>query len=149
MPGAAEVLAHLQAWSFRLVVISNQSGIGRGLVTPQEAQRVHNRVLACLAEQGVRLDGAYYCPHDPAAGCSCRKPLPGLLHQAASELSIDLARSFMIGDKASDIAAGRGAGCRTIFLGARPDPTMLQPPADAVAGQWADVLEYIQRIVES
>jgi histidinol-phosphate phosphatase family protein len=110
LPGAIDALRELQA-DFALVIVSNQSGIGRGLITEAEARAVHERVLAVFARAGVAFAGAYYCPHAPDAGCACRKPAPGLLLDAARELGLDLAGSVMLGDKASDIVAGQAAGC--------------------------------------
>ncbi|HEX3757852.1 MAG TPA: HAD family hydrolase [Kofleriaceae bacterium] len=110
LPGAVAALRALQT-RFALVIISNQSGVGRGLITPAEARAVHARVVERFGQAGVAFAGAYYCPHDPAAGCPCRKPAPGLLLDAARELGLDLAGSIMLGDKPSDVAAGRAAGC--------------------------------------
>lgn len=114
LPGAAAALRQFRDAGCALVVVSNQSGIGRGLITPAEAAAVHCRFVELLAENGVALDGAYYCPHAPGDGCDCRKPAPGLILRAAAELSLDLARSVMIGDKASDVEAGRRARCQAI-----------------------------------
>ena len=108
--GAIGALRALQD-RFALVIVSNQSGIGRGLVSEAEARAVHDRVIDVFARAGVAFAGAYYCPHAPDAGCPCRKPAPGLLHDAAGELGLDLAGSVMLGDKASDVAAGQAAGC--------------------------------------
>jgi D-glycero-D-manno-heptose 1,7-bisphosphate phosphatase len=121
LPGAIDVLRGLSA-RFALVIVSNQSGIGRGLITEIEARAVHDRVIDVFARAGIRFAGAYYCPHAPDAGCACRKPAPGLLLDAARELGIDLAGSVMLGDKASDVAAGQAAGCgHTIRFGADID----------------------------
>jgi D-glycero-D-manno-heptose 1,7-bisphosphate phosphatase len=114
LPGAISALRELGA-RFALVIISNQSGIGRGLITEAEARAVHDRVIEVFAREGVAFAGAYYCPHAPEASCSCRKPAPGLLLDAARELGLDLATSVMIGDKASDVTAGLAAGCRHII----------------------------------
>jgi len=117
LPGAIDALRVLQV-HFALVIISNQSGIGRGLLTEAEARAVHDRVVDVFGHAGVGFAGAYYCPHAPGAGCPCRKPAPGLLLDAARELGLDLARSVILGDKASDVAAGRAAGCgHTIRFG--------------------------------
>ena len=112
--GAIDALRELQA-SFVPVIISNQSGIARGLITCAEARAVHERVVELFARAGVGFAGAYYCPHAPDAGCACRKPAPGLLLDAARELGLDLARSVMIGDRPSDLAAGRAAGCGRVI----------------------------------
>lgn len=109
LPGAIDALREL-GQRFALVIVSNQSGIGRGLITEAEARAVHDRVVAVFAAGGVRFAGAYYCPHAPDAGCPCRKPLPGLVHDAARELDLDLAASVLVGDKPSDLEAGRAAG---------------------------------------
>jgi len=84
---------------------------------------VHAQLERVLAEGGVQLDAAYYCLHTPSDGCACRKPQPGMLHQAARDLDIDLAASFMVGDKIADVEAGRLAGCATVLIRATPpDP---------------------------
>ena len=116
--GAPEALAALRRAGFALVVVSNQSGIGRGFVTREEAKAVHERFLRELRARGVELDDVRYCPHTPEDACTCRKPATGLLLDAARELGLDLARSFMVGDKPDDVEAGRAAGCRTVLLGA-------------------------------
>lgn len=143
LDGAAAALGRLRDHGFALVLVSNQSGIGRGLVTLREAEAVHAQVAALLEQAGVRFDGAYYCPHAPDAGCACRKPAPGMLVRAATELNLDLARSFMVGDRGSDMEAGRGAGCRTILLTTAPaDPSS----PDAMAADWPAV---VRQILES
>ncbi|MGN6108554.1 MAG: D-glycero-alpha-D-manno-heptose-1,7-bisphosphate 7-phosphatase [Kofleriaceae bacterium] len=144
LPGAVETLLELQQ-RYLLVVISNQSGIGRGLITTPEAQAVHDRVMDEFQRAGVRFAGAYYCPHAPDAGCTCRKPSPGLLLQAAAELELDLPRSIMIGDKASDVVAGRAAGCgHTIRYGADVDGV----EGSARCDDWVAVRRYVQLMVE-
>ena len=109
LAGAIDALRELQR-TWKLVIISNQSGLGRGLITEAEAQAVHARVVDVFAAGGVLFAGAYYCPHAPEAGCRCRKPAPGLLLDAAAELGLDLAASVIVGDKSSDLEAGRAAG---------------------------------------
>jgi histidinol-phosphate phosphatase family protein len=140
LDGAAEALAALRRTGFRLVVVSNQSGIARGLVTPAEAAAVHERFVGELAREGAEVDDARYCPHGPEDGCSCRKPEVGLLISAANELGLDPDSSFAIGDKESDVEAGRRAGCRTILL-AR-DKTV-DTRADYVAADWAEAVAFI------
>ena len=139
LAGAAEALAELRSAGFRLVVVSNQSGIGRGLIAPEEAERVHERFVAELAACGVSLDAARYCPHAPEDGCDCRKPAPGLILAAAEELGLDLSRSFVVGDRESDVEAGRAAGCATILLGTGPSS------ADHLAADWDGVLRLVLR----
>jgi D-glycero-D-manno-heptose 1,7-bisphosphate phosphatase len=117
LEGAPEALAALRRASFALVVVSNQSGIGRGLVSREEADAVHARFVAELHARGVELDDVRYCPHAPEDACACRKPAAGLLLDSARELGLDLGRSFMVGDKPADVEAGRAAGCRTVLFG--------------------------------
>ena len=138
LDGAAPALAELAAAGFRLVVVSNQSGVGRGLIAPDEAERVHERFTAELASRGVALDGARYCPHAPEDGCDCRKPAPGLLLAAAAELGLDLSRSFAVGDRDRDVEAGRRAGCTTVLLGGGGSAH-----ADFAAAGWDDVVRFV------
>jgi D-glycero-D-manno-heptose 1,7-bisphosphate phosphatase len=116
LPGAAEGLRAMRALGLGLVVITNQSGIGRGLFDLETLQAIHARLDALLADAGVRLDGTYWCPHVPDDGCECRKPKPGLVLQAARELGFDPARAFVVGDKRVDIELGRGVGATTILV---------------------------------
>ena len=143
LPGVGEALAKLRKQGFRLVLVSNQSGIGRGMVAWKEAEQVHRQVVSNLAEYGVYLDGAYYCPHAPEEQCGCRKPSPEMLLRAAEELDLDLAHSFVVGDKPSDVEVGKRAGCRTILLAASPMPSGLDPAPDHVAADWPEVLQHI------
>jgi D-glycero-D-manno-heptose 1,7-bisphosphate phosphatase len=143
LPGAIEVLRALQH-SFALVIVSNQSGLGRGLITDAEARAVHDRVIDVFARAGVGFAGAYYCPHAPGAGCPCRKPAPGLLVDAARELALDLASSVMVGDKASDVAAGRAAGCgHTIRFGPDLDGADGSPRCD----DWTSLASALRSLV--
>ena len=136
LPGAAAALAAL-APHVALVIVSNQSGLARGLISPSEAAAVHARVAELLAAAGAPLAGAWYCPHGPDDGCACRKPAPGLLHQAAAALDVDLASSIIVGDKPSDVAAGRAAGCHAALLFAEPTATPVALAAADVIG-WAE-----------
>ncbi|MDR1545325.1 MAG: D-glycero-beta-D-manno-heptose 1,7-bisphosphate 7-phosphatase [Deltaproteobacteria bacterium] len=115
--GAPEALAALSRAGFALAVITNQSGVARGFYRDEDVLALHRSIQADLkARAGVDLDGWYHCPHLPDA-CSCRKPKPGLIERAASELGLDLSASYMIGDKAADAQAGLNAGVhRTILV---------------------------------
>jgi D-glycero-D-manno-heptose 1,7-bisphosphate phosphatase len=146
LPGAAAALHRLRGQGWKLVLVSNQSGVGRGLIAPSELRAVHARLCALLADTGVQLDGSYYCEHAPEAKCACRKPRPALLRRAANDLGLDLARSFMIGDKLSDLQAGRAAGCASVLLATgQPVPDLSAEQPCALAGSWADVLRIIER----
>ncbi len=121
--GAAEGAGRLHAAGYRLIVVSNQSGVARGAFPESALAAVEARLRALLAEAGAPLAGFYYCPHHPEAAdaayrqvCGCRKPAPGLLLRAAREHRADLRRSWMVGDILDDVEAGRRAGCRTVLL---------------------------------
>lgn len=112
-PFAVDAIRLVRSQDYLAVVITNQSGVGRGLYAESLVGRVHAELNATLEAAGTRLDGLYYCPHDPGQGCPCRKPAPGMILQAQHELDIDLERSYMIGDAYSDLRAGWAAGTRT------------------------------------
>lgn len=123
MPGVAEGLRELASAGFRLFVVTNQSGLARGLMSAERFAATTARLEALLADEGAHLDGTYVCPHYPEGvvealtlRCNCRKPRPGLLLQAAAEHRIDLTRSWLIGDILHDVEAGNRAGCRTVLL---------------------------------
>ena len=149
LPGVGRALAQLQQQGCYLVLVSNQSGIGRGLITEDEALQVHRQVLACLTRYGVRLDATYYCTHRPVEACTCRKPMPGMLLRAAMEHHIDLTRAFMIGDKPSDIVAGIRAGCQTIWLTTRSNPELCDPKPGGTASNWHEVVQALKRQVSA
>jgi D-glycero-D-manno-heptose 1,7-bisphosphate phosphatase len=127
IPGTGAALRRMSALGFGLVIITNQSPVGRGMLTLDGLEKIHNRMSTLLAEEGVTLDGVYYCPHLPEDGCSCRKPRTGLAERAARELGFDTAEAFLVGDKRSDLEMGRTVGAVTILVktgyGARLDET--------------------------
>ena len=122
-PGASEGLQLMHRAGFKLIVITNQSGVARGYFEEATLQAVEKRLRTLLWEIGVPLAGFYYCPHHPEGSvlkysldCECRKPAPGLLKRAASDLALDLRHSWFVGDILNDVEAGRRAGCNTILL---------------------------------
>ena len=123
LPGAAAAIGRLNEAGLLVVLVTNQSGVARGYFPESFVHETHSLLTRMLAEGGARLDGIYYCPHHPKAGstdltreCDCRKPATGLLDRAAADLHIDLGRSYMVGDKWSDVELGQRAGCRTILV---------------------------------
>jgi D-glycero-D-manno-heptose 1,7-bisphosphate phosphatase len=126
VPGAAAALSKLRERGFLLVIVSNHSGIGRGFVTKEEADRVHHRFQELLERHNAKPDATYVCPHLPSDDCSCRKPAAGLLLQAANDLSINLSKSWMIGDQPTDIEAGHRAGCHTAYITPEKAPATWQ-----------------------
>lgn len=121
VPGVAEALREFRLMGFALVVVSNQSGVGRGFITEAQAAAVDVRFREVFEQAGITFDGVYYCPHSPVAGCECRKPLPGLLHRAAADLGLSLTGSFLIGDKIEDGQAGQAAGAVGMLVTADPE----------------------------
>ena len=116
IPKALEALAGFQRKGFKIVVVTNQSAIGRGLVTMDAAEKINDRLVQTVKAGGGWIDGIYMCPHKPEDQCLCRKPQPGLLLRAAQELSLDLRSSWMIGDAWSDLLAGQAAGLRRTIM---------------------------------
>jgi D-glycero-D-manno-heptose 1,7-bisphosphate phosphatase len=102
--------------SFRVIVVTNQRAVAKGLMTTAQLESLHDRMCLELQSRGARIDGVFYCPHDLSPPCTCRKPEPGMLLEAARMHSIDLANSWMVGDSEKDIDAGKKAGCRTVRL---------------------------------
>ena len=134
-PGARAGLRLLGVAGFRLVVVTNQSGVARGYFTEADLDAVARHLAAELAAHGASLHGFYFCPHLPdgineyAIECDCRKPEPGLIHRASRELGLPVEGSWFVGDTWMDVAAGRAAGCRTIMVGPE-HRTALELPAD-------------------
>jgi D-glycero-D-manno-heptose 1,7-bisphosphate phosphatase len=111
LPGIFEPLRDLREGGFRIVVVTNQSVIGRGLATHDDMARIHEKLLRELEKNDCYVDAIYYCPHLPEDHCDCRKPQPGMIMKAVRDLRIDLEKSWMIGDKELDMEAASNAGC--------------------------------------
>lgn len=122
IPGAGQAVRDLRAAGWVVVIVTNQSVIGRGKLTEAGLETVHDEMRRQLAEDDTTVDGIYFCPLAPTIKDptvienEMRKPGPGMLHQAAREMGLDLHRSWMVGDTVSDILAGQNAGCRTILV---------------------------------
>lgn len=116
LPGAFAALRRLAASPFAVVVVTNQSAVGRGLMTLHEMHAINSRVASAVAAEGGRLDRIYACPHRPEDGCDCRKPRPGMLLQAAADLGLDLRASYLVGDAVSDVEAGLAVHCQPILV---------------------------------
>jgi D-glycero-D-manno-heptose 1,7-bisphosphate phosphatase len=150
LEGVPEAINLLTAQRFLIVVITNQSGVARGFFPERAVHDVHRNINLLLSEHGASIDSFYHCPHhiDGAiaayrVACACRKPMPGLLLRAAQELGINLARSFMVGDKVSDIAAGKSAGARSVIINSRTDTLDDQCEPDWVARDFLDAAQWI------
>lgn len=116
LPGSLEAMAALTAAGYVLILITNQSIIGRGIVSLEVLEDMHRRMRQQVETAGGRIFDIFFCPHRPEATCDCRKPAPGMILQAASRHQIDPAVAIMIGDNAKDIACGRNAGCGATIL---------------------------------
>lgn len=119
-PDTGRALAMLKQYGFLLIVISNQSGIARGMMTSKEVDAVNEKLNTLLSEYKARIDAFYYCPAHPdyssVEDCDCRKPSPKLVIEAAKEFNVDLQKSYFIGDSVSDIQCGKNAGLKTILV---------------------------------
>lgn len=157
-PWSGEAVRLINESGLLAVVITNQSGIARGMYTERTLAEIHSRMIRELAEQGAQIDAVYYCPHHPEVGnhryrldCDCRKPKPGLLKAAATDHEIDLSRSFIIGDKASDMKLAEHTGARSaLVLTGYGSETLAHPRRwpcrpEIVA---ENLLEAVRRIIE-
>ena len=147
LPHAAEGIRLLAALTLRVVVVSNQSVIGRGWIRADVLDRIHARLTELLLDEGAKVEAFFVCPHRPDEGCACRKPNTGLAEQAARRFHADLSRSFVIGDQPSDIEFGRRVGATTILVGTgygvhRPGTMAVSPDYHA------DDLGHAARLVE-
>lgn len=118
IPGAIDAIAAFKKAGFLVIVITNQAGVARGYYSGEDVDKLHAWINDELKKQGAAIDGFYYCPHHPeySEKCGCRKPLPGLLHEAAQDFDIDIDCSWLVGDKAGDIEAGLAAGVKSILV---------------------------------
>lgn len=136
LPGVIEACAALRQAGYALVMFTNQPEVARGTLSPQELARMNDHVAATL-----HLDGVQCCPHDDKDNCACRKPKPGMLHTASQQLGLELTSSVTVGDRWRDVAAGRAAGCRTVFIDCEYDePT---PQADCRVRSLSEAVPWI------
>ena len=116
LTGAAEGLRRMMKMNLGLIVVTNQSGVGRGYFDEDTVNRIHRRLQELLEAEGVTLEGVFYCPHAPEDNCGCRKPKPGLIVKAAGELDFEPHSGFVIGDKACDVELGKNVGATTFLV---------------------------------
>lgn len=115
-PQAVTALTRVSATPYVIIIVTNQSAIGRGIITLSEAEKINARLVETLYQAGARIDGVYMCPHAPQDACGCRKPQPGLLLRAAYDHDLNLSASILIGDALTDLAAGHNAGLARLAL---------------------------------
>lgn len=140
IPGVGRALRRLQEAGFALVLISNQSGVGRGWITPGQVEAIQRRMCELLP--GVTFSGFEYCFHRPDETCPCRKPKPLMIQRAAARLNIDLSRSAMVGDTPKDVQAGQAAGCKGIQV-PLTDASQREPKADHIAPTLGHAADWI------
>jgi histidinol-phosphate phosphatase family protein len=147
VPGAAAAVRELVRHRFYPAVVSNQSGIARKLITPAQAAAVHDRFVELFIDAaGLRLP-CFYCTHGPDEGCGCRKPKPGLLHEAIDAMNLTGRPAVMVGDKPSDVAAGKAAGAVAVWLSFGREYSAHEPSPDVIATNWVDCLAKLRRAV--
>jgi len=153
IPGSIEAIKALNKAGYKVVVITNQAGVARGLIREDLLQTIDKTIQKFILNGGAQIDGLYYCPHHPEHGvypykreCDCRKPNPGMLKKAQKDLDLDLSKSFMVGDKATDIEAGKSAGTKTVLVttgkGAK-EKDRLQNQPDHIAANLKQAVSWI------
>lgn len=149
IPNALPALAKLAASDYRVVIVTNQSPVGRGLITRATADEINARLVALIHDHGGRIDRVEMCPDHPDQPSECRKPHPGMLKRAADALGVDLTRSWMVGDALSDLQAGHAAGCRPVFVrsGRGSESDLARDPAVAGAACVDDLAAAIALIL--
>ncbi len=143
-PDTAKAIRLLNEHGFKVIVITNQSGIGRGYFTEATLAQIHDKMKGELAKEGARIDAIFYCPHHPDDNCDCRKPKPKMILQAVKDFDIDLKRSSVIGDLPADIELGKAVGCKTILVDSNPLTEVSGKPDVIVP----DILEAARIIIE-
>jgi len=153
LPGVGPAVARLNRAGFKTVVLSNQSGVARGLITQDQLEAIHQRLRELLAEDGAWLDGIFICPHHPDEGCICRKPAPGLVHRALQELGVFPGNAIVIGDKATDVELARNVGALAVFVrsGSAPEEEQARLAARGLAPDYVarDLTEAVRWILET
>jgi len=145
--GALAALRQLHEHGFTVVVVTNQSCVGRGLAELEMIQAINARVVEAVGNAGGEIARVYMCPHTDADGCSCRKPRPGMIEQAARDLSLDPARAFLVGDSERDIQAGAAKGCTTILVAGPPEADTPETQADYTVADLGEAVALILRLV--
>jgi len=146
-PGAGRTLAKLREKGFGVIVISNQSGIGRGIITLEQLNAVNMRMKELLAADGCELDDIFFCPHKPTDNCPCRKPRTGMLEQACAKYAVDLRHSVMVGDSQGDIDMGKAFGLKTVQI-RLPELNKPDAMADCTASCLEDAYSFICGLIE-
>ena len=147
LPGVPAALKKLRSGRRKIILVSNQAGVGRKLFSQADLAEITRKMLRAIKSHGGRIDAVYYCTHTPQRHCRCRKPRAGLLRKAARRFSLDLSRSVVVGDNATDIEMGRSAGCRTVLvltgMTSRQAAKKISPPPDFITRDLAGAARWI------
>lgn len=142
LPGSISAIRKAFQSGYEIVIVSNQSAVGRGIISLQRLEDIHNKMVEAVEREGGEIKAVYYCPHSPEEGCDCRKPRPGLFYRAVKDLGLVLNGSFFIGDSETDIEVGLRVGCRVIFVTTKLDRSGIRDKS------MAESVEYYARNLE-
>lgn len=149
IPGSLEAIARLNQWGWRVVIASNQSGIGRGLFGMDTLNAINDKMVKSLAQLGGRIDGFFFCPHAADSTCDCRKPKPGLFHQISRRFNVDLKGMPVVGDSLRDLEAGVAVGCQPYLVltgkGAKTQSDPALPPNTKI---YADLASMVADLID-
>lgn len=146
---AAKVIKVLNDHGFKVIIITNQSGIAHGYFSEETLDEIHKKMREDLGREGARVDGIYYCPHHPDDNCECRKPKPLLVLRATRDFNLDLKNSFVVGDLQKDVELGKAVGCRTILVDSSPISISNKEVPDAIVADLKEVPDTIFRLQNS
>jgi len=149
IPGIREALNQIASLGLRMIIISNQAAVGKGLLDLAGLQKITARLYQTLAADGTFLAAAYYCTHRPDENCVCRKPKPALLQTAAADFDIDLSRSIFIGDSDTDVQAARAAGCASVLLNSDIGTKLTSSTDFRIARSVSDLYDLIAKYVQA
>ncbi len=149
IPGSLDAIAALKAAGYLVAVCSNQSGIGRGILSEAALERIHGCLRESLGQRGAALDGLYYCPHRREDGCDCRKPRPGMLSAAMADLVVAATDTVYVGDAERDVEAARAAGCRAVLVRSTGSNAHQHPGKMAAHEVADDLADFVHRLLRS
>jgi len=150
LPGSLEAIARLNQWGYRVVVATNQSGVGQGLFEMDTLNAIHEKMLKAVAQVGGRIDAIFFCPHTSADNCSCRKPKPGLLQEIGARYNVDLAGVFSIGDSLRDLQAAQAVKAQPVLvLTGKGSKTVVDPALPVGTPVYADLATAVSKIAGS
>jgi D-glycero-D-manno-heptose 1,7-bisphosphate phosphatase len=150
LPGSLEAIAHLNQWGYRVVVCTNQSGIGRGLFGMDTLNQIHNKMIKAAAQVGASIDAIFYCPHTHTDQCDCRKPQPGMLREISLRYNLNLAGVPVVGDSLRDLQAAQAAGAQALLvLTGKGEKTRLDPALPAGTPIFADLAAAAQHLTSA